>query len=137
LLRCALRRGVHQGVELHPPSFYALNDVVATTIISVVLFWLYTFYSGPGLSLSQSNIPLLPSITKAAGITASVFLVLHEFKVHTWIADKICGFISGVDRDSVLASDISRIFGNINLADNGILYFTSTLIYLPAVTAIK
>jgi uncharacterized membrane protein len=70
---------------------------------------------------------LLLFITKTIGIAASVFLVLHEFKIHTKISDKICGFSSGVDCDSVLSSDVSRIFGNINLADIGIIYFTSTL----------
>jgi uncharacterized membrane protein len=53
------------------------------------------------------------------------------------LSDKICGFSSGVDCDSVLSSDVSRIFGNINLADIGIIYFTSTLIYLSGVTAIN
>ncbi len=99
-------------------------------IIYLVLFLLYMFYSGPGFSPVQSNIPLLLFIIKAFGILASVFLVLHEFKIHTKISDKICGFSSGVDCDSVLSSEASRIFGNINLADVGIIYFTSTLLYI-------
>jgi uncharacterized membrane protein len=78
---------------------------------------------------------MLLFITKAVGIAASVFLVLHEFKVHTRLADKICGFSSGVDCDSVLSSEASRIFGNINLADAGIIYFTSTLLYILGVNA--
>jgi len=100
------------------------------TVISILLFGLYTHFSGSGLSLLQDRIPMLLFVTKALGIAASVFLVLHEFKVHTRIADKICGFSSGVDCDSVLSSEASRIFGNINLADVGIIYFTSTLLYI-------
>ncbi len=61
------------------------------------------------------------------------FLLYHPrylSTVHTRLADKICGLSSGVDCDSVLSSEASRIFGNINLADVGIIYFTSTLLYI-------
>ena len=86
------------------------NELIKTAllpfiIISLVLFLLYMFYSGPGLLPVQSIIPLLLLITKAIGIAASVFLILHEFKIHTKISDKICGFSSGVDCDSVLSSE--------------------------------
>jgi uncharacterized membrane protein len=97
---------------------------------------MYIFLSRAG-SFSDSNIYPLLFATKAVGITASIFLVLHEFKVHTRIADKICGLSSGVDCDGVLSSDASRIFGNINLADAGIIYFTSTLFYILAVPAVS
>ncbi len=73
-------------------------------------------------------------ITKITGLTASVFLVLHELKIRTPIADKICGFSSKTDCDTVLSSNASRIFGWINWADAGILYFTGTLIYLLGIT---
>jgi ABC-type bacteriocin/lantibiotic exporter with double-glycine peptidase domain len=64
-------------------------------VISVVLFLLYMFYSRSGLLSIQSYIPLMLFITKAIGVAASVFLVLHEFKIHTKLSDKICGFSSG------------------------------------------
>jgi hypothetical protein len=92
-------------------------------IISTLLVGMYIFLSKAG-SFSDSTIFPLLFATKAIGITASIFLVLHEFKVHTRIADKICGLSSGIDCDGVLSSDASRIFGNINLADTGIIYFT-------------
>ena len=101
--------------------------------ISTLLVGVYIFLSGAG-SFLDNGIHLLLFLTKAIGIIASVFLVLHEFKVHTRIADKVCGFSSGVDCDSVLSSGASRIFGNINLADAGIIYFTATLIYVLAST---
>jgi uncharacterized membrane protein len=106
-------------------------------IIFLLLFLLYTFYSGPGLFPVQSIIPFVLFITKAIGIVASVFLILHKFKIHTKLSDKICGFSSGVDCDTVLFSDVTTIFGNINLADIGIIYFSSTLIYLSWVTVIN
>ncbi len=111
--------------------------LLPSVVIAIALFGLCTLYSGSGLSLVQDKIPMLLFITKAIGITASVFLVLHEFKVHTRLADKICGFSSGVDCDSVLSSEASKLFGNINLADIGIIYFSSTLIYLSGVTDIN
>ncbi|MGF1586470.1 MAG: vitamin K epoxide reductase family protein [Bacteroidales bacterium] len=102
-------------------------------IISFVLFGFSKIYSGSSFS---DSIPMLLILTKAIGIAASVFLVLHEFKVHTRIADKICGFSSGIDCDSVLASNISKIYGNINLSDIGIVYFTSTLLYILGTAAL-
>ena len=118
------------------------NELVKTAllpsvVIAIILFGLYTLFSGSGLSLLQGRIPMLLYITKAIGITASVFLVLHEFKVNTRLADKICGLSSGVDCDSVLSSEASRIFGNINLADVGIIYFTSTLLYIMGGAALN
>jgi len=111
--------------------------LLPSVVIAIILFGLYTLFSGSGLSLLQDRILVLLFITKAVGITASVFLVLHEFKVHTRLADKICGFSSGVDCDSVLSSEASRIFGNINLADVGIIYFTSTLLYILGAAALN
>ncbi len=79
---------------------------------------------------------LLTHQAKVTKDSAAEFLLSHPLypsKVHTRIADKICGFSSGVDCDGVLSSGASRVFGNINLADAGIIYFTSTLIYVLVV----
>ena len=64
------------------------------------------------------------------GITASVFLVLHEFKIHTSVGDKLCGFSSKTDCDSVLSSNATKLFGNINWADAGLIYFVGVFIFL-------
>jgi len=69
-------------------------------------------------------------MTIILGLTASVFLVLHELKINIPIADKICGFNSKTDCDTVLSSNASRVFGWVNWADAGIIYFAGTLIYL-------
>ena len=68
--------------------------------------------------------------TKTIGFTASVILVLHELKISTPLADKICGFSSKTDCDTVLSSDASRLFGWINWADVGLIYFTGTFLFL-------
>jgi uncharacterized membrane protein len=111
-------------------------SLLPVIIISTLLVGMYIFLSRAG-SFSDSSIYPLLFATKAVGIAASIFLVLHEFKVHTRIVDKICGFSSGVDCDGVLSSDASRIFGNINLSDAGIIYFTSTLFYILAAPAVS
>lgn len=69
-------------------------------------------------------------LTMILGLAASVFLVLHELKISTPVADKVCGFSSKTDCDTVLSSNASRVFGWVNWADAGIIYFTGTLIYL-------
>lgn len=68
--------------------------------------------------------------TNILGLTASVFLVLHELKISIPISDKICGFSSKTDCDTVLSSNASGIFAWINWADVGLIYFTGTIIYL-------
>jgi len=45
---------------------------------------------------------MLLFVTKALGIAASVFLVLHEFKVHTRLVDNICGFTKQA-RDALIS----------------------------------
>ncbi|MDD4757111.1 MAG: vitamin K epoxide reductase family protein, partial [Prolixibacteraceae bacterium] len=72
--------------------------------------------------------------TKITGLVASVFLVLHELKVHTPIVDKICRFNSKTDCDTVLNSNASKLFGWINWADAGLIYFTGTLLFLSTAT---
>jgi uncharacterized membrane protein len=69
-------------------------------------------------------------LTKITGLTASIFLILHELKISTPIADKICGFSSKTDCDTVLSSSASKVFGWLNWADVGLIYFTGTIIYL-------
>ena len=69
-------------------------------------------------------------IIAVLGISASVFLVLHEFKIHTSVGDKLCGFSSKTDCDSVLSTNASRLFGDINWADIGLIYFVGEFIFL-------
>lgn len=67
---------------------------------------------------------------KILGLTASIFLVLHELKVHSPLADKICGFSSKTDCDTVLSSNASKLFGWVNWADTGLVFFSGSLIFL-------
>jgi len=105
-------------------------------IISLVALAVFILISNAGGAANQSGYLLWGLLTtKIIGLTASVFLVLHELKVHTLLADKICGFSSKTDCDAVLSSNASRVFGWINWADTGIIYFTGTLLYLAGINA--
>ncbi len=100
-------------------------------IVAVALLVIYTAYSNSQIINQVPTYLLLGLIlTKTIGLTASIFLVLHEFKVHSALSDKLCGFSSKTDCDTVLSSNASRIFGWLNWADSGLIYFTGTLIFL-------
>lgn len=112
------------------------KSLLALGIISLVVWAVFIFISNTGGTAYQSGYlfwGLL--VTKIIGLTASVFLVLHELKVHTLLADKICGFSSKTDCDTVLLSNASRVFGWINWADAGLIYFTGTFLYLAGTNA--
>jgi len=106
-------------------------------IISLMAWAVYLFVSKAGGVTYLSGYLFWGLLaTKITGLTASVFLVLHELKIHTPLADKICGFSSKTDCDTVLSSNASQVFGWVNWADAGIIYFTGTLIYLLGINAI-
>lgn len=68
--------------------------------------------------------------TKLFGLIVSLLLVLHELKVHNPFVDKICHISKNTDCNAVLNSDSSKIFGWINWADFGFIYFVGGLIFL-------
>ncbi|MGM0407449.1 MAG: vitamin K epoxide reductase family protein [Bacteroidota bacterium] len=100
-------------------------------IISLMVWAVFIFISNAGGAAYQSGYLFWGLLaTKITGLTASVFLVLHELKVHTPLADKICGFSAKTDCDTVLSSNASKLFGWINWADLGLVYFTGTFLYV-------
>ncbi|MBW6537484.1 MAG: thioredoxin domain-containing protein, partial [Mariniphaga sp.] len=110
------------------------KSLLALGIISLVVWAVFIFISNTGGTAYQSGYLFWELLaTKIIGLTASVFLVLHELKVHTLLADKICGFSSKTDCDTVLSSNASRVFGWINWADAGLIYFTGTLFFLAGI----
>lgn len=69
-------------------------------------------------------------IPTVIGIIASIFLVLHELKINNRLAEKICNFSSKIDCNLVLESKVSRLYGWINWADVGLIYFVGIFIFL-------
>jgi len=111
--------------EILDKSLFPLGifTILALAILSIII--------NTGSSFFQSAYIYWGLVcSKIVGLTASVFLVLHELKVHTPLVDKICGFSSKTDCDIVLSSNASKLFGWLNWADTGIIYFVGTLIYL-------
>ena len=99
-------------------------------IISLFVLVIFNMISGTASFSSIGFIFWGLVTTKILGLTASIFLVLHELKVHTTLADKICGFSSKTDCDTVLSSNASKLFGWVNWADAGIIFFSGSLIFL-------
>lgn len=122
--------GEKEYKEIHQNEI--LNKgLLPLSIITLFVFTIFNFISGSGdafFSLQFIFWGLLA--TKIIGLAASAFLVLHELKVHTPLADKICGFSSKTDCDTVLSSNASKLFGWVIWADAGIIFFSGTLIYL-------
>jgi len=102
-----------------------------TTISLLFLFNL--FFNSPNfIALTEMTGWELLS-TKSLGITASIFLILKEWKISTRLTEKICHFNSQTDCDAVLSSPVSRLFGWVNWADAGLIYFTGTLLFLSGI----
>ena len=107
------------------------KSLLPFSLIALIIFAVFNFISGSFSTFSSIGFIFWELLaTKILGLTASIFLVLHELKVHTPLADKICGFSSKTDCDTVLSSNASKLFGWVNWADTGIIFFSGSLIYL-------
>ena len=69
-------------------------------------------------------------LTKVFGLIVSLLLVLHELKVSNPLVDKICHISKHTDCNAVLESDSSKVFGWINWADFGFIYFVGGLFFI-------
>jgi uncharacterized membrane protein len=109
-------------------------------ILAVLLISCYNFISSNSENFRTGLLFWALLSIAVLGAVASVFLILHEFKIHTAVGDKLCGFSSKTDCSSVLSSNASKVFGNINWADAGLVYFTGAFIFstgaasLPSLT---
>ena len=106
------------------------KSLLSMEIIAILLFAAFMLFTHTSSEIQLGFVFTGLLFTKLLGITASLFLVLHELKIHTSLGDKLCGFSSKTDCTEVLASNASRLFGPINWADAGLIYFAGTLIYL-------
>ena len=101
------------------------------SLLAVLFFALLSYFSNSSAYLHQPDLTFWALVvTKLIGLTASIFLIMHELKIHNPLADKICGFGSKTDCDSVLSSNASRLFGWANWADVGLIFFSGSHIYL-------
>jgi len=112
------------------------DEILASLIIPLsvlgVLLLLFGFavITDQAIDLSYSwKIPVL-IFTKLVGIIVTLLLVLHELKVRNPFVDKICHIGKNTDCNAVLNSDSSKIFGWINWADFGFIYFVGGLFFV-------
>lgn len=110
------------------------HSLLPIGIVTVFLFFLFILFSSPNLGAHTGFIFWGLIFTKSIGLIASIFLILHEFKIYTSIGSKLCGFSSKTDCNMVLASNASQLFGWLNWADAGLIYFTGTFLYLISST---
>jgi uncharacterized membrane protein len=107
-----------------------LNNSILPVLTSGIIFFTIVTLLRSVLSknfiLDLSEYFLL--LTKIAGITLSIILVLHEFEIHFSLTDKLCHFNEITNCNTVLNDKASRAFGWISWADMGIIYFLSTLL---------
>ena len=105
--------------------------IVPFSIIGALLFLVgFLTTSGWKIDLAYSwKLPVLV-FTKLFGLIVSLLLVLHELKVSNPLVDKICHISKHTDCNAVLDSDSSRIFGWINWADFGFIYFVGGLFFV-------
>ncbi len=112
------------------------KSMLPLSVLSILLLAIISYsYNLPNAVLPNGLIFWGLLCTKSIGLTASILLVLHEFKVQNPIGDKICGFNSKMDCDIVLSSGASKLFGWINWTDVGLIFFSGSLIYLMGTPA--
>ncbi len=113
-----------------------LNKALLPLLISCFIFFsIYRTFAD--LKIIQYGINLALIGINVVGLIASIFLILHEFKIKNTLSDKLCGFSSKTDCDEVLQSKAGLFFAWIKWADVGIIFFTGTLLYLFGLTDIK
>ena len=109
-----------------------LNRMLLPLRITTILLLLFInlFLNSGGSIFQSQTMRWALAITKLAGITTCIFLILKELKIANKLTQKICSFSTKTDCDTVLSSGASRLFGWTTWADAGLIYFTGTLVYL-------
>ena len=119
------------GKRQHEMLTKSLLPLTIITILLLLLWNLFLNFRNLIVQPGITGVELL--ITKFIGIAASIFLILKESKIFPRLTEKICHFNSQTDCDAVLSSPASRLFGWINWADAGLIYFTGTLLFLSGI----
>ena len=68
--------------------------------------------------------------TLATGFIISLMLIVNEFGEKNSFISKLCHFNKKIDCDTVLQSDVSKIFGWLSWVEIGFFYFSGSLIAL-------
>jgi uncharacterized membrane protein len=104
------------------------DEVISNAVLPVSVFSVLLFIVLAVINSLVTKAALL--LTKAAGITLSVLLVLHEFEVRLSLTEKLCHLNKSTNCNTVLNDKASKIFGWFGWADVGLIYFSGCLLFL-------
>jgi len=112
-----------------------LDNLILPFGILIISVW---FLSNIILHWSTVNTVFLWKliVIKALGLFTALLLVLKEFKISNSILNKFCNISPKTDCDALLNSNAAIIYGWINWADAGLIYFTGSLLCLSSIQAI-
>ena len=100
-------------------SFFSIAAVVLLLVAAI------------GITIWKNAVEsLLLLITNAAGLYFSWLIVQKEFGISNSVSDKICSMAKHSRCESVLFSKGAKLFNWLSWGDLGIVYFTSSLLYL-------
>ena len=105
-------------------------------IPAMVSFVLFAFLF---LVLTKFSIAYLIPLffAKIIGLFFAILLVKQEMGYHSEIADKLCTMSKSTGCNEVLHSKVSKLFGNILLADAGLIWFVTSSLYLFFISTIS
>ena len=112
------------------------NEVISSAVLPVSILAVFLFIIQAVINSLVAGSMVVDStkamllLTKTAGITLSVLLVLHEFEVRLSPIEKLCHLNKSTNCNTVLNDKASKVFGWIGWADVGFIYFTSCLLFL-------
>lgn len=112
------------------------DDMISKAILPLLCFafsffiFLSFFNNFASIEAPGNKIKLTLALTKSAGIILSLLLVLHEFKVHLSLTEKLCHLNKATNCNTVLHDKASKLFGWFGWADAGFIYFSGGLLFL-------
>ncbi len=114
------------------------NSVLPLLTATAVLFIVTLILTAvSNVNLTIDNTFYLLMLTKITGIVFSVFLVLHEYDIHTAMSDKICHINKATNCNTVLNDKASKVFGWFGWSDAGFIYFTGGILFLLQSLTVK
>jgi uncharacterized membrane protein len=117
--------------SIEPDFKQTRKDELLTAIKLPLLFIAIALILIATLVINQSVAFYLPLfITKVTGLFFIWLLVKHELGEQSDLTDKLCTMTKSAGCNEVLNSKASRLFGLVELADMGLVWFVSSFLFL-------
>jgi len=125
--------------ESEEPNYskHLRKEIIEKMKISAILtFVFFSFLFG--ILVKPAMVYLLPLFfAKMTGLFFSVLLVMKELGYHNEITVKLCNLSKSAGCNEVLKSKASKLFSNVFLADVGLIWFSTSALYLIFVAIIS